>query len=149
MSENANTSYLCKMKGYHKNMKTLNMLFLREAFEASWDENTSYLRVKEDGNPALGQCYPTAKIVQEFFPELEIVKGEVKTTKGTLEVHFWNVTSRKDAALHIDLTWQQFPFGSKVVEYRILDRNKLGDGPVTKKRCSILRERVQNHISEK
>lgn len=41
-----------------------DLLLLREALEASWDEKTSYLGVKEKGNPALGQCYPTFRVVR-------------------------------------------------------------------------------------
>lgn len=54
-----------------------DLLKIREALEASWDEKTSYLAVKQEGNPALGQCYPTSRVVQHFFPETEIIKGKV------------------------------------------------------------------------
>ena len=118
---------------------------LREALEASWDEKTSYLAVKEKGNPALGQCYPTSRVVQHFFPETEIVKGRVWNGKE-IETHFWNVLKVKDDLYHIDLTWQQFPQGSKVRKYTILDRNKLGDSEPTLKRCELLLERVNNYL---
>jgi|JI10StandDraft_1071094.scaffolds.fasta_scaffold54972_1 hypothetical protein len=118
---------------------------LREALEASWDEKTSYLAVKEKGNPALGQCYPTSRVVQHFFPETEIVKGRVWNGKE-IETHFWNVLKVKDDLYHIDLTWQQFPQGSKVREYTILDRNELGDSEPTVKRCELLLERVNNYL---
>jgi hypothetical protein len=59
--------------------RRFNMLELREALEASWDEATSYGCVSEAGNPALGQCYPTSWVVQQFYPEVEIVEGEVWT----------------------------------------------------------------------
>lgn len=118
---------------------------LREALEASWDEKTSYLAVKEKGNPALGQCYPTSRVVQHFFPETEIVKGRVWNGKE-IETHFWNVLKVKGDLYHIDLTWQQFPQGSKVRKYTILDRNKLGDSEPTLKRCELLLERVNNYL---
>ena len=120
---------------------------LREALEASWDEKTSYLAVKEKGNPALGQCYPTSRVVQHFFPETEIVKGRVWNGKE-IETHFWNVLKVKDDLYHIDLTWQQFPQGSKVREYTILDRNELGDSEPTVKRCELLLERVNRYLRE-
>ena len=60
-----------------------DLLLIREALEASWDEQTSYLAVKKKGNPTLGQCYPTARVVQHFFPETEIIKGEIWNGKET------------------------------------------------------------------
>lgn len=123
----------------------LDLLCLREALEASWDEKTSYQAVKEKGNPALGQCYPTSRVIQHFFPETEIVKGKVWNGKE-IETHFWNMLKVKDDLYHIDLTWQQFPQGSKVREYTTLDRNRLGDSEPTVKRCELLLERVNNYL---
>lgn len=120
---------------------------IREALEASWDEQTSYLAVKQEGNPALGQCYPTSRVVQHFFPETEIVKGKVWNGKE-IETHFWNVLKVKDDLYHIDLTWQQFPQGSKVREYTILDRNQLGDSEPTVKRCELLLQRVNDYLEK-
>lgn len=128
-------------------MTKIDLPQLREALEASWDEKTSYLAAKEKGNPALGQCYPTSRVVQHFFPETEIVKGKVWNGKE-IETHFWNVLKVKDDLYHIDLTWQQFPHGSKVREYTILDRNELGDSEPTVKRCSLLLERVTSHLDK-
>jgi hypothetical protein len=39
----------------------VDLIALREALEASWSARTSYGGVWEEGNPALGQCYPTAR----------------------------------------------------------------------------------------
>lgn len=128
-------------------MTKINLPHLREALEASWDEKTSYLAVKEAGNSSLGQCYPTSRVVQHFFPETEIVKGKVWNGKK-IETHFWNVLKVKDNFYHIDLTWQQFPQGSKVREYTILDRNQLGDSAPTVKRCELLLERVNNYLQD-
>lgn len=126
-------------------MTKTDLLQLREALETSWDEKTSYLAVKEKGNPALGQCYPTSRVVQHFFPETEIVKGKVWNGKE-IETHFWNILKVKDDLYHIDLTWQQFPYGSKVRKYTILDRNELDDSEPTVKRCELLLERVNAHL---
>jgi hypothetical protein len=120
---------------------------LREALENSWDDKTSYLAVKKVGNLALGQCYPTSRVVQHFFPETEIVKGKVWNGKE-LETHFWNVLKIGNDLYHIDLTWQQFPNGSQVQEYTILDRNKFNDNEITTRRCAILLERVTEYISK-
>lgn len=124
---------------------TIDLLKLREALEASWDAKTSYLGVSQKGNPALGQCYPTSWVVQYFFPEAEIVKGEVDTGKG-IEIHFWNVLLSDGSLYHIDLSWQQFPHGSKVTGFKVLDRNKLGDSDATIERCQLLKHRVLNYI---
>jgi len=67
----------------------IDLLKIREALEACWDENTAYLTVNRKGNPALGQCYPTSWVVQHFFPETEIIKGKVWNGKK-IEIHFWN-----------------------------------------------------------
>ncbi len=125
-----------------------DLLLIREALEASWDEKTSYLAVKEEGNPALGQCYPTSRVVQHFFPEIEIIKGNVWNGKAT-EVHFWNGLYVGKTLYHLDLSWQQFPEGSSVREFEILDRNSLNDGPSTIKRYEILLKRVMSYLKER
>jgi hypothetical protein len=58
---------------------------LREALAASWDKRTAYLEVEQAGNPALGQCYPTSRVVQHYYPETEIIKGIVWTGKATTQ----------------------------------------------------------------
>jgi hypothetical protein len=121
---------------------------LREALEASWDAATSYGGVSEGGNPALGQCYPTAWVVQQFYPEVEIVEGEVWTGKS-LEKHFWNVRISEAGECHIDLTWQQFPAGSVMRGFKIRNREKLGDSPATIKRCGLLRDRVARYLERR
>ena len=88
--------------------ETRDFLKLREALEASWDEQTSYLSVSKEGNPASGQCYPTSRVVQFFFPETEILKGKVWNGKE-IETHFWNGLTVEETLYHIDLSWQQFP----------------------------------------
>jgi hypothetical protein len=125
-----------------------NLLVLQEALEASWDSSTSYLGVLEAGNPALGQCYPTSRVVQHFFPAAEIVEGEVWTGKS-VEKHFWNVLVVEDEEYHIDLSWQQFPPGSSVRKYRIRERQSLGDRQITAERCNLLRDRVTAYLSRR
>jgi hypothetical protein len=124
-----------------------DLLRLREALEASWDEKTSYQAVKKENNIALGQCYPTARVVQYFLPETEIIKGKVWTGRET-ETHFWNGLTVDGVLYHIDLTWQQFPSGSTVQEYVMLDRNSLGDGESTIKRCELLLQRVVDYLDK-
>ncbi len=121
------------------------MIKLREAIEASWSSDIAYLKVHKKGNPALGNCYPTSRVVQYFFPETEIVEGTVWTGKG-LEKHFWNMQIIDGAEYHIDFSWQQFPIGSIIKEYKVLDRETLGDGEEAIKRVELLLSRVKKHL---
>lgn len=114
---------------------------LSSALEASWDSRTAYLGASRAGRPALGQCYPTARVVQWFYPRFEIASGEVDTGSA-VESHFWNIDPGCNPPEHVDLTWQQFAEGSKVTTFKILDRNALGDSPPTIERCQLLLERV-------
>lgn len=121
------------------------MTQLREAIEAAWRPDTAYHGVSEEGNPALGQCYPSSRVAQLFFPELEIVEGQIWTGKG-LEKHFWNVLTVNGEEYHIDFTWQQFPAGSSVRSYKIRDRNTLGDSEETIQRVGLLKGRVDEFL---
>ena len=118
---------------------------LREALTASWDKRTAYLGVAENGNPALGQCYPTSRVVQHYCPATEIIRGKVWTGK-TLEVHFWNGLRVGEELHHIDLTWQQFPPGSVTQEFRVIERGELNDSEATKMRCALLLKRVHEYF---
>ncbi len=117
-----------------------------EALEASWDRNTSYQMAFEENNPALGQCYPTSRVIQAFFPETEIVEGEV-WTGIRIEKHFWNLLLTDGVERHIDLTWKQFPAASEVRNWRVRARETLGDSPGTIACVNLLLERVNDHIN--
>ncbi len=119
---------------------------LAAALEASWDHRTAYGGVTQPGNPALGQCYPTSRVVQFFYPETEIACGDV-WTGSAIECHFWNVRGSGPDAEWIDLTWQQFPPGSVVRHFKLLDRRCLGDSPPTVERCALLRRRVAAYLT--
>ena len=121
------------------------MLRLREALEASWDRQTSHQGAAQAGNPALGQCYPTSRVVQHYYPATEIIKGTVCTGKSE-EVHFWNALPVGKDWYHIDLSWQQFPAGSIVREFVVLDRANLGDSEPTVQRCALLLKRVDDYL---
>jgi hypothetical protein len=122
------------------------MLRLREALEASWDSLTAYGAVKKAGNPALGQCYPTARVVQHYFPATEIIKGLVWTGERE-EIHFWNGLLVSGNWYHIDFSWNQFLFRSVVREFAVLDRHELGDSEATLERCALLLNRVEVFLS--
>jgi hypothetical protein len=114
---------------------------LAAALEASWDHRTAYRGLTRPGSPAFGQCYPTSRVVQAFYPNFEIACGDVWTAAGT-ECHFWNIRGSGDDAEWIDLSWQQFPPGSAVKRFELLDRRHLGDSPSTVERCELLLRRV-------
>lgn len=121
------------------------MLRLREALAASWDGQTAYEAVQQAGNPALGQCYPTSRVVQYYYPKTVIIKGKVWIGKSA-EVHFWNGLLVDEEWYHIDLCWQQFPEGSVIKTFIVLDRQNLDDRQVTIQRCALLLERVQKYL---
>jgi hypothetical protein len=121
---------------------------LTAAVATSWDRRTAYGGVWQPGNPALGQCYPTSRVVQFFYPETEIACGEVWTGSAT-ECHFWNVRGSGGEAEWIDLTWQQFPPGSVVRHFKLLDRHRPGDSPRTLERCALLLQRVLSHLADR
>lgn len=122
------------------------MLRLREALAASWDKRTAYLEVEQAGNPALGQCYPTARVVQHYYPETEVIKGAVWTGE-TAETHFWNGLRVGNDWYHIDLSWQQFPEGSIVQGFVIVERQELYDSEATIQRCALLLQRVAEYLT--
>lgn len=126
----------------------LDMVAVREALEASWCPATSYGGVWQDGNPALGQCYPTARVVQHVVPESEVARGRVWTGVAS-ETHFWNVLDLEGVRVVIDLTWQQFPPGSVVEAYELIDRLDFGDSPPTVERCELLLTRVLEHLQSR
>ena len=119
---------------------------VREALEASWDRNTSYLMAFEENNPALGQCYSTSRVIQILFPEAEIVEGEV-WTGNRIEKHFWNLLLANGVERHVDLTWKQFPESSEIRNWIVRTRESLGDSPETIDRVNLLLERVNAYVS--
>lgn len=124
----------------------LDMLKLRAAIEDSWSSETAHpSTVSQLGNPALGNCYPTALVVQHFFPDTVIIEGKIWTGKA-LEKHYWNMLVSDVNEYHIDLTWQQFPLGSVVKEYKIRNRETLGTSEITIKRVDLLLRRVVKYL---
>lgn len=123
----------------------IDMLRLRSAIEAAWQPDSAYHYVEEKGNPALGQCYVTSRVVQFYFPEAEIVEGEVQTDGG-VEKHFWNLFELNEKELHVDLTWQQFPPGSTIKSWKLLSRESLNDSQETADRVNRLLGRVKQSL---
>lgn len=123
-----------------------DMLALRQAIEATWLPDTAFAQVSEPGNPALGHCYDTSRVIQHYFPEAQIVEGRVITPIRE-EKHFWTIFTDGSRTLHVDMTWQQFPHGSYVKSWFVRDRAKLNDGPETVKRIELVLQRVQQHLA--
>lgn len=126
----------------------VDLVRLREALEASWTSATSYRGVWDGDNPALGQCYPTARVIQHFFPAFDIVRGTV-WTGSVEEKHFWNTLVTADSQVAVDLTWQQFPHGSIITSSEVLDRDHLNDSPSTIQRCDLLLSAVVGQLASK
>ncbi|PTS73351.1 hypothetical protein DBR17_18470 [Sphingomonas sp. HMWF008] len=126
-------------------IEPVDLPVLARALEASWDHLTSYQGATRPGNPAYGQCYPTSRVVQWFYPEYEIAKGEV-WTGVSVEQHFWNMRGTGERADWIDLSWAQFPAGSVVRHFELLDRNSLGDSERARERCALLLQRVLSYL---
>jgi hypothetical protein len=133
------------LSGRLASIGTIDLPVLTLALEASWGSLTSYRGATRPGNPAYGQCYPTSRVVQWFYPEYEIAKGEV-WTGASIEQHFWNVRGAGKDAEWIDLSWKQFPAGSVVRQFSLLDRNSLGDSERAKERCALLLQRVLSYL---
>lgn len=124
---------------------TTDMLALRRAIEATWQPDTAFGQVSKPGNPALGHCYDSSRVVQHYFPDADIVEGRVITPHGE-EKHFWNILKTGDAVIHVDMTWQQFPHGSYVKSWFVRDRATLNDSPATVQRIELVLQRVQQNL---
>lgn len=124
-----------------------NLIEIRQAIEASWSEETAYHNVTKAGNPSFGQCLPTSFVIHHFFPEIQIVRGKVLNGNKT-EEHYWNGIKVNDELYHIDLTWQQFPIGTKVLEFEIFDTSSLTENSSAFKRCQLLLRRVNQYLSK-
>ncbi|NYE96660.1 hypothetical protein FHU41_002910 [Psychromicrobium silvestre] len=89
-------------------MTTWTFAEIEEAFRASWSNETTCLDAKSlarwtPGNPAHGQCGPTALVVQDLLGG-DLLLAEVTGGEEAAEVHYWNRLSE----VEIDLTREQF-----------------------------------------
>jgi hypothetical protein len=85
-------------------------------------------------------------VVQHYYPETEIIKGKVWTGEAT-EAHFWNGLRVGEDWYHIDLSWQQFPSGSTIEGFVIIERQELNDSEPTTQRCALLLKRVGTYLA--
>lgn len=118
---------------------------LAQALRTSWDARTAYQGRFDPANPAAGQCYPTARVVQWFYPDFAVVQGEVCTGSGT-ERHFWNVRNEVE---RLDLSWEQFPAGSTILQFELLRSGASADSTGTQARCLLLLERVIGQLRQR
>lgn len=51
-----------------------------------------------------------------------------------------------DEWYHFDLSWQQFPVGSVIREFVVLDRQDLGDSEAAIQRCALLLKRAEGYL---
>lgn len=82
---------------------------LELAFRRSWDRDTTCLLPEaligwHAGNPAYGQCGPTALVIQDLLGG-DLLLAEVANGTEKAEVHYWN---RLPGGIEIDLTREQF-----------------------------------------
>jgi hypothetical protein len=124
-----------------------SLLALARSLRASWDELTAYQGKFDPANPSAGQCYPTSRVVEWFYPDYEVVRGEVLTQAG-IEQHFWNVRVGSVDAQKIDLSWDQFPPASTIVRFEFLFSNAFADSAGTQGRCLLLLTRALRHLRQ-
>ena len=118
---------------------------LASSLRGSWDALTAYAGNFDRANPAAGQCYPTSRVVEWFYPDYPVVRGEVITQLG-IEHHFWNVRGGSQGTDTIDLSWEQFPPASTISWFDYLLSDASADSPGTQHRCHLLLMRVLYYL---
>lgn len=97
----------------------MNINDLHKILIKAWNKETCYEPQQEQwslNNPALGQCYITALIVNDYFGG-EIIKGKLSNGIN----HYWNLIDGKE----IDLTKSQFNEEPNISFRKIFSRNQL------------------------
>jgi hypothetical protein len=122
---------------------------LRSILEHSWSAETSANPAWTAANKPLGQCAVTACIVEDYFGG-EILNTKAELPDGTIDSHYYNVIDGEE----VDLSRDQFPEGTtfpagqpKHGDYAST-REYILSYPVTKHRYDILRERVDDIVSD-
>lgn len=118
---------------------------LEKALKLSWSKNTCYPPMENEwstDNPALGQCYVTALVVQDYLGG-KILKARFDDGVA----HFWNIVDGKE----VDLTRSQFDDKEEIPEPVVVERKDLEHNSMYKeynKRYEILKERVKRFIEK-
>lgn len=101
----------------------------------AWSKDTchpAYTDKWSEANPAIGQCLVTALVIQDELG------GDIYDCKVGRSRHFYNVVNGET----IDLTFSQFPEGSKITDSRIRDRKQLLANKETRHRYELLKNKI-------
>ena len=116
---------------------------LLKALKASWNEDTCYDQMRKKwkkSNPAYGQCYATALVINDYFGG-EILKAKFENGTG----HFWNLIGSKE----VDLTRSQFNKNENIPKPVILFRSEIDNNRKYKKynqQYKLLKKRVKKNL---
>jgi hypothetical protein len=115
----------------------MTIKMLKEVLLKVYDKSTAHYKWKskwKKTNPTIGQCVPTALLVQYYFG------GDIY--KHNVESHYYNVINGEV----IDLTKEQFnyelDYTNDKKQQPILSQSK------TKERFELLKEKVENYIKQ-
>lgn len=113
---------------------------LYKFFAPFWSAETSYAPGLWSGqNPSLGQCVPTALVIQDHLGG-EIVRGTIHLKNGETERHYWN--HLEDKNLNIDAT--RFQYTNRIIEIIQEDvrdlRTYVLENPDTARRYDLLKK---------
>lgn len=107
---------------------------LRAVLVRGWDAQTSADPAGwSPANPAWGQCAVTALLIQE------VLGGDLIRTEVDGISHYFN---RLPSGQCIDLTFEQFPAGSRYGEQAMRPRAYVAGYPATERRYRLLKQRV-------
>lgn len=118
-----------------------SLLDFRTRVEQAWCSQTAHLGYTRDENPAHGQCAVTALLFHQYFGG-QIKKATVvgPSSDPFRTKHYWNVYKGVD----VDLTWQQFPVGSRIDQLSIKDVDSKSLTKSVRNRYNLLKERFNN-----
>jgi hypothetical protein len=121
----------------------MNITSLKKALVKSWNKNTCYPPMEKEWtekNPAYGQCYVTALIVNDYFGG-KILKAKFNNGTG----HFWNLIEDKE----IDLSKSQFDENEVIPKPKIYSREEIESKSKYEeynRRYKILKKRVEQFL---
>jgi len=121
-----------------------SLLELRDLLEQAWCAETAYDSFTYEGrDPAWGQCYVTAVFLYHHL-DGEIKRGWVSSPEMRPCRHYWNQID----GLDIDLTWRQFPAGSRLTDIERVDKKCLLASVDARARYDLLVKNVANLRAE-
>jgi hypothetical protein len=119
------------------------------AIRDSWCRETSYDPDNwNKRNPAYGQCAVSSMVYQLFFGGM-IYKATVILPDGTTESHYLNALfDPSDQEFLVDLTIEQFPDDTQLVDYKQANSSSLYANKETLDRFQMLSELVYQKIKQ-